>query len=79
MALGQGLRENDHDMDKRFGIAQDTPASEEQLEFQKEYRLAIANVAKLLNHEVQDGREKSLAFTHLEEALMWGGKAIFAS
>ena len=30
-----------------------------------------------LNADVEDSREKSLALTALEEALMWAGKAIF--
>ncbi|MGX5772684.1 Acb2/Tad1 domain-containing protein [Microbacterium trichothecenolyticum] len=31
-----------------------------------------------MNHDIADGRAKSLALTALEEALMWTGKAIFA-
>ena len=44
---------------------------------QRELRADVANIAIALNADVEDSREKSLALTHLEEALMWAGKAIF--
>ena len=61
----------------RFKIAQDAKPTEPQLSFQMEYRAMIAEAADELNLRVEDSREKSLALTHLEEALMWAGKAIF--
>ena len=63
---------------KRFNIAQDGKPSVEQLELQAELRDKIASVASQLNWAAADSREKSLALTHLEEALMWAGKAIFS-
>lgn len=34
------------------------------------------NVADVLNQMLPDGREKSLAITHLEEVMMWSNAAI---
>ena len=62
----------------RFTIAQDGKPSVEQLELQSELRGKVAEVADQLNWAAADSREKSLALTHLEEALMWAGKAIFS-
>lgn len=66
---------------ERFGIAQDAPVpadiKERQLT-QIKVRADIYNVAKHLNSAVADSREKSLALTKLEEALLWAGKAIFS-
>ena len=62
----------------RFVIAQDGKPSVEQLDLQAELRVKIAEVADRLNWAAADSREKSLAITHLEEALMWAGKAIFS-
>ena len=61
----------------RFGLAQDGVPSPEQLKEQALTRDAIVKVALRLNQYVEDSREKSLALTALEEALMWAGKAIF--
>lgn len=63
----------------RFHIAQDGPATREELTYQDEFRIELAELADELNYRVADSREKSLALTHLEEALMWAGKAIFKS
>lgn len=62
----------------RFTIARDSKPSVEQLELQAELRGKVAEVADQLNWAAADSREKSLALTHLEEALMWAGKAIFS-
>ena len=62
----------------RFNIAQDGKPSVEQLELHSELRGKVAEVADQLNWAAADSREKSLALTHLEEALMWAGKAIFS-
>jgi hypothetical protein len=70
-------RESAEDVGARFGIAQDGKPSPEQLELQASLRGSIAGVAIRLNREVADSREKSLALTRFEEALMWAGKAIF--
>lgn len=70
-------------LDARFGIAQDVPEVDEdtrtsQLQVQQLVRRRISETAEVIDNNVADSREKSLALTHLEEALMWAGKAIFA-
>ena len=62
----------------RFLIAQGgPPPSEEQLAFQLELKNKIFAVAATIDTVIADSREKALALTKLEEALMWAGKAIF--
>ena len=66
------------DVRARFGIAQDSklvPA--EALSIQRSIRDRTALLAEHLAAEIEPSRELSLALTHLEEALMWAGKAIF--
>jgi hypothetical protein len=70
-------RESDGDIAARFGIAQDSKPTEAQLAYQKEIRSAVSELAVKINADVADSREKSLALTALEEALLWAGKAIF--
>lgn len=77
MKDGQEPREGVHGIEMRFLIAQDNRPSRGQLDTQAEIREAIFDVAQAINEDVEDGREKSLALTHLEESLMWAGKAIF--
>lgn len=62
---------------KRFIIAQDSKPTPEQLEAQADVRDLIHRSALSLDLLAADSREKSCALTHLEEALMWAGKAIF--
>lgn len=76
--------ENDgFDVSARFGIAQDagSSATREQLETQREVqirlRAKIYDAAKLIARDIESSRESALAITKLEEALLWGGKAIF--
>lgn len=71
-------RESADDIRSRFMIAQNGKPTEAQLDYQRQLREDIAAIATSLNMDVADGREKSLAITHLEEALMWAGKAIFS-
>jgi hypothetical protein len=71
-------REREQDIEKRFGIAQDGKPTEAQLRYQANLRADIADIANAINRDVADGREKSIALTHLEDALMWAGKAIFS-
>ena len=59
----------------RFGIARDAP--DEALSLQAAIRREVAHLAEYLTTEVEPSRELSLALTHLEEALMWAGKAVF--
>lgn len=66
----------------RFGIAsdEDKPYAphELQVQIQDAIRGKILTAATMIERSTVDGREKSLALTKLEEALMWAGKAIFA-
>jgi hypothetical protein len=39
-------------------------------------RLSVRSLAEFLNDALPESREKSLAFTALEEALMWANAAI---
>jgi len=68
------------DIYDRFGIAQDAPVPddiEDRQLVQVKLRAKIYEAAKFMAGEIDSGRELSLALTHLEEALMWAGKAIF--
>ena len=66
------------DVRARFGIAQDgKPAPVEELSIQRSIRNRTALLAEHFTTEIEPSRELSLALTHLEEALMWAGKAIF--
>ena len=69
-----GPREN---LEDRFLIAQDGKPSKEQLDLQRKVRNDLYATAATLNEYAEDSREKSLAITKIEEALMWAGKAIF--
>jgi hypothetical protein len=67
------------DVASRFLIAQDRtdinmPGS---LELQKDTRAIYLQLADFINATVMDSREKSLSLTHLEESMMWFGKALF--
>ncbi len=42
----------------------------------QEIRDAAHELARLLNEECPDSREKSLAITHLEDAVMWANASI---
>ena len=67
----------------KFGIAQDSDEQGVPEDFemrqavQKAVREAVVQAGSFIEQFVEDGHEKSLAFTHLEEALMWAGKGIF--
>lgn len=74
-------REQSDAVRARFNTAQDGTSSEDvqdRKDAQREIATNIRAAALLLDVYVEDGREKSLALTHLEEALMWAGKAIFS-
>ena len=70
--------EEQNRLTKRFIIAQDSKPTPEQLEAQAQVRDLIHRSALSLDLLAADSREKSSALTHLEEALMWAGKAIFS-
>lgn len=74
---GYGARETEQDIAARFGIAQNGRPSEEQLRVQRIIASKIEDVAQYANRQITDGRNKSLALTALEDALMRFGKAIF--
>lgn len=65
------------DVHARFGIAQDSKPEPEALLIQANIRGSVASLAERLATEIEPSRELSLALTHLEEALMWAGKAVF--
>lgn len=66
------------DVRARFGIAQDSkPASDVALLLQESIRSRVVVIAERLTTDVEPSRELSMALTHLEEALMWAGKAVF--
>ena len=41
-----------------------------------EIRNTLGTLAQIINVKVPEGREKSLAITHLEEAMFWANAAI---
>lgn len=51
---------------------------EQRKQYQSYFQADIRGIADYIDSAVADSREKSLALTHLEEALMWAGKAIFS-
>ena len=68
---------------KRFMIAQDAPVVDiatrtVQLRYQDQIRGLIYDAATAVQQTTEPSREQSLALTHLEEALMWAGKALFS-
>lgn len=71
-------RETAEQIRARFMIAQDSKPTEAQLRYQSDIREVFAGLSVRINEDVADSREKSLALTALEEALMWTGKAIFS-
>lgn len=63
-----------------FTAASATPPAdiEQRKAVQADLAYAIKNVAYILEHDVANSREKSTALTHLDAALLFGGKAVFA-
>lgn len=74
MQTGEAPKESREDISARF-TANVNPQSD-QLESSAFVRDSIRGLALYLNSRITDSREKSLAITHLEEALMWSNKAI---
>lgn len=64
----------------RFSIAQDTTPDnlERRQELQRDFRELIQRAGVLLDSELEPSQELSVALTHLQTALLFGGKAIFA-
>lgn len=62
------------DIDNRFAFH---PAStEEKRSEHASVRKQCWDLATFLNEKLPEGREKSLAITHLEEAMFWGNAAL---
>lgn len=73
-------REEEAQLRARFQIAQDTPPEdiEQRKRIQGFVRDDIHSVADFIDKNVENGPTKEQALIHLEEALMWAGKAIFS-
>jgi len=68
------------DVADRFMTAQSSPTPDDidrRRIVQTEIQAKVLDAAQTMADQIKDGRELSLALTHLEEALMWAGKAIF--
>lgn len=52
------------------------PQTRERAEAHQVVRTAMLGTAIIVNDAAPDGREKSLAITHLEQAMMWANAAI---
>lgn len=65
---------------KRFAVAQDgTPDNVEKRQaLQREYRDLVFRAGAILHADLEPSEEVSIALTHLQTALLFGGKAIFA-
>lgn len=62
------------DLNKRFTFH---PATEDETKSNHEQvRLSCLKLALFINSTVPEGREKSLAITHLEEVMMWANAGI---
>jgi len=61
------------DLNRRFAFH---PADKKKGERHGEVREECRQLAHNLNAALPDGREKSLAITHLEEVMMWSNAAI---
>ena len=62
------------DLEKRFTYH--PPTTDAKVARYKAIRDTAHSFAHLINSAAPDGREKSLAITHLEEAVMWANAAI---
>lgn len=68
---------NAHEINSRFGTHKATIEGPEATQPKHvELRKRFVEFANWLDTTVDDGREKALAFTALEEASMWSHKAI---
>jgi hypothetical protein len=62
------------DIEHRFAFH--AAITEEKRNEHTSIRQACRALADTLNERLPDGREKSLAITHLEEVMLWGNAAI---
>lgn len=65
---------DDKDLENRFAFHAAT--TEEKKNEHTSIRVLCLNLAYELNEKVPEGREKSLAITHLEEVMLWSNAAI---
>lgn len=65
---------DDSDLAQRFDYH--PPAHDGIKHAHEDARYALLTVARIINELCPDGREKSLAITKLEEAMMWANAAI---
>lgn len=68
---------NVEDITNRFAFHPAT--TEEKRNAHTSIRQTCASLALYLNDYLPEGREKSLAITHLEEVMFWGNAAIARS
>jgi hypothetical protein len=64
----------EEELENRFKKAQTN--LEEKQQAYEDIRNTCLDVAKFINVAVPDGREKSLAITHLEEVMFWANAGI---
>jgi hypothetical protein len=64
------------DLDNRFTYHPPKPGQPETYEY---LRKCARNLAGIIDDKCPDSREKSLAITHLEDAVMWANAAIARS
>jgi hypothetical protein len=62
------------DLDRRFNYHQ--PPDQETINRHANIRRACQDAAEAVNINAPEGREKSVAITKLEEAMMWANAAI---
>lgn len=62
------------DIEHRFAFHAAT--TDEKRDAHTSIRQACRRLADHINENVPDGREKSLAITHLEEVMFWGNAAL---
>jgi hypothetical protein len=62
------------DVEHRFAFHAAT--TDEKRDAHTSVRQACRRLADFINESVPDGREKSLAITHLEEVMFWGNAAL---
>lgn len=62
------------DIEHRFAFHAAT--TEEKRDAHTSVRQACRRLADFINESAPDGREKSLAITHVEEAMLWANAAI---
>lgn len=62
------------DIEHRFAFHPAT--TEEKRDAHTSVRQGCRRLADQLNEQLPEGREKSLAITHLEEVMLWGNAAL---